>query len=133
MNQLEQFASQAVADRQLGPARIPQGGATTPCVRRGDVRSAAPASLVERSPSPQPSPPGEGEQSSRPSRPASLNPTRFLNRSEVRMFLLEHAKATRPANNFQRVSEEMLISINEAVRAIMVGRVHRAPSKGRTL
>jgi len=66
-------------------------------------------------------------------RPASLNPTRFLNRAEVRKFLLAHAAATRPANRFSRVSEMTLVDLNEKLRALMTGFVHRAPSRGRTL
>lgn len=66
-------------------------------------------------------------------RPASLNPTRFLNRSEVRRFLLEHAATSRPANKFSRVSKGTLRDLNERVRGLMFGLVHRAPSRGRTL
>lgn len=64
-------------------------------------------------------------------RPASLNPTRFLNRSEVREFILETAKTR--AHKFTRVSEETLVHINEVVRTACIGVVKRAPSKGKTL
>lgn len=62
----------------------------------------------------------------------ALNPTRFLCRSEVRKFLLEHARSTR-THKFDRVSEETLVAINERVRAVMIEQVHRLPSKGKTI
>src|SRR5437870_3502693 len=42
------------------------------------------------------------------SKPRALNPTRFLCRSEVRNFLLQHAEWTR-SHKFSRVSEETLV------------------------
>jgi hypothetical protein len=63
----------------------------------------------------------------------ALNSMPFINRRAVRDFLLEHAKGTRPFNKFNRVSEETLREIHEAVRQMLMARVHRAPSKGRTL
>lgn len=70
--------------------------------------------------------------SSAATKPRALNPTRFLCRSEVRNFLLEYARANRH-HKFTRVSEETLIDINEAVRRVMIDRVHRLPSKGETI
>jgi|GEM_PF-4512122 len=63
----------------------------------------------------------------------SVNSMPFINRTAVRNFLLEHAKATRPHNKFRRVSEETLRDIHEAVRQMLIARVHRTPSKGRTM
>jgi hypothetical protein len=62
----------------------------------------------------------------------ALNPTRFLCRSEVRKFLLEHAKATR-THKFERVSEATLIEVNESLRQFLVKTVQRLPSKGKTI
>ncbi len=62
----------------------------------------------------------------------SLNCTRFLNRSAVREFLLEHAKQTR-AHKYTRVSEETLIEANEVVRQWVVRKVSSLPSCGRTI
>jgi hypothetical protein len=63
----------------------------------------------------------------------SLNSMPLINRTHVRNFLLEHARATRPHNKFNRVSEETLRDIHEAVRQMLIARVHRTPSKGRTM
>jgi len=63
----------------------------------------------------------------------ALNSMPFINRSAVRHFLLEHAKATRPHNKFTRVSEETLREIHESIRQMLMARVHRTPSKGRTM
>lgn len=63
----------------------------------------------------------------------SVNSMPFINRTAVRNFLLEHAAATRPHNKFQRVSEETLRDIHEAVRQMLIARVHRTPSRGRTM
>ena len=62
-----------------------------------------------------------------------LNSMPFINRTAVRNFLLEHARATRPHNRFRRVSEETLREIHESVRQMLIARVHRTPSKGRTM
>lgn len=62
----------------------------------------------------------------------SLNPTRFLCRSEVRNFLLEWARKNR-AHKFDRVSEETLVAINEFVRGKLIEHVRRLPSKGKTI
>jgi hypothetical protein len=81
--------------------------------------------------------PGAGElATTRPrSEPAlkSVNSMPFINRTNIRNFLLEHAKATRPHNKFNRVSEETLRDIHESVRQMLIARVHRTPSKGRTM
>jgi len=61
-----------------------------------------------------------------------INRTRFLNRAQVRRFLLDWAKGTR-AHKFTRVSEETLITINELVRQWCVNHVRRLPSKGKTI
>lgn len=63
----------------------------------------------------------------------SMNSMPFINRTAVRNFLLEHAQATRPHNKFRRVSEETLRDIHESVRQMLIARVHRTPSKGRTM
>jgi hypothetical protein len=63
----------------------------------------------------------------------ALNSMPLINRTHVRNFLLEFARATRPANKFNRVSEETLREIHEAVRQMLMARVHRTPSKGRTM
>lgn len=87
------------------------------------------------SPSPQPSPPGEGDvaaSQSVASKPRALNPTRFLCRSEVRDFLLAYARENR-THKFTRVSEETLTTINEQVRTLLIDRVKRLPSMGKTI
>jgi len=65
-------------------------------------------------------------------RPRTLNPTVFINRAAVRDFLLEQAKATR-AHKFDRVSADTLQELNEFVRSWCIVRVHRLPSKGKTI
>ncbi len=65
-------------------------------------------------------------------RPRALNPTRFICRTEVRSFLLECAEANR-SHKFSRVSEETLVEINEHVRALLIAKVRRLPSKGKTI
>ncbi len=65
-------------------------------------------------------------------RSRALNLTRFLCRSQIRDFLLHHARETR-AHEFTRVSEETLIEINEQVRLFLIARVRRLPSKGKTI
>jgi hypothetical protein len=62
----------------------------------------------------------------------ALNPTRFLNRTECRNFLLQFAAQNR-AHKFSRVSEETLRDINEAVRSVMISKVKALPSKGKTI
>jgi len=62
-----------------------------------------------------------------------VNSMPFINRSAVRNFLLEHATATWPHNKFKRVSEDTLRDIHEAVRQMLIARVHRTPSRGRTM
>jgi len=76
--------------------------------------------------------PVEGQKREAAARLRGLNPTRFLCRSEVRKFLLQHAERTR-SHRFSRVSEETLVEINEAVRQILIARVGRLPSKGKTI
>lgn len=66
------------------------------------------------------------------SKPRALNPTRFLCRSEVREFMLDFARRYR-THSYTRVSEETLIEVNEAVRQLMIARVRRLPSKGKTI
>lgn len=70
--------------------------------------------------------------SSAATKPRALNPTRFLCRSEVRKFLLEFAREVR-WQKFERVSEQTLIDINEQVRQLLISRVKRIPSKGKTI
>lgn len=65
--------------------------------------------------------------------PRTLNPTPLLCRSAVREFLLDAAKAHRPFNKFNRVSEETLIAANAMLRQWCVSRVKAMPSKGKTL
>ena len=65
-------------------------------------------------------------------RPQTLNPTRFLNRSAVRSFLLETAAQTR-AHKFSRVSEATLVEINARVMTKCLELVRTAPSRGKTL
>jgi hypothetical protein len=65
-------------------------------------------------------------------KPRALNPTPFLCRSECRAFMLEFAAANRH-QKFSRVSEEALREINEAVRSLMMAKVRRLPSKGKTI
>lgn len=62
----------------------------------------------------------------------ALNLTPLLCRKKVRAFLLEHAAKTR-GQKFTRVSEETLRAVNANVRVMLLGIVHRAPSKGKTL
>lgn len=66
-------------------------------------------------------------------RPRSCNPTRLICRSEVRAFLLAAAERSRPYNGFTRVSEQTLLEANAALRQWLLARVHRSPSRGRTL
>ncbi len=61
-----------------------------------------------------------------------INPTPFINRSAVKTFLLEYAEHNR-AHKFRRVSLETLRDINESVRQLMIARVRRLPSKGKTI
>lgn len=72
--------------------------------------------------------------SSRPNamRPRTLNPTSFINRAAVRVFLLERARVER-AHRFSRVSSETLRDVNEAVRAKCIAIIHGLPSKGKTI
>ncbi len=62
----------------------------------------------------------------------ALNPTRFLCRTEVKKFLKECARANR-THKFTEVSAQTLVEINEQVRALLVARVQRLPSKGKTI
>jgi hypothetical protein len=61
-----------------------------------------------------------------------INATPFINRAACKSFLLEHAAATR-AHKFHRVSSETLREINDAVRAVMTGKIRALPSKGKTI
>lgn len=62
----------------------------------------------------------------------SSNPTPFLNRAEVKRFLLEFAAHNR-AHKFTRVSAETLVKLNEAVRSAAISHIKSLPSAGKTI
>ena len=57
----------------------------------------------------------------------------LINRTQVREYLLDTAKQNRPSNKFTRVSEETLIAAEAYLRAWCVSRVHKTPSRAKTL
>ncbi len=59
-------------------------------------------------------------------------PTPLINRKEVRRLTLELA-ADMGRGRFTRVSTEFLEEVNAQLRAWIAGRIHRAPSIGKTL
>ena len=61
-----------------------------------------------------------------------MNKTPFINRSEVKKFLLEYS-TTNKYHKFTRVSEQTLIDISESVRQKCIAHVRSFPSKGKTL
>lgn len=65
-------------------------------------------------------------------RVVGVNPTPFINRSQVRRFLLEYSRTHR-AHKWSRVSEQTLISISEQARLACIMHVNRMPSSGKTL
>ena len=56
----------------------------------------------------------------------------LINRSAVRKEALEQSRLQR-LGRFTRVSEEFLDAMERVLREVIAGRVHRAPSKGKTL
>jgi len=62
----------------------------------------------------------------------SINPTPFINRANVKKFLLEHTARTR-AHKYTRVSMDTMIEANEVIRRWAVSKVAALPSKGKTI
>ena len=62
----------------------------------------------------------------------ALSPTKFINATNCRQFLLEWSRENR-SHQWERVSAETLVKLNEIVRVAMVGHVRSMPSRGKTL
>ena len=58
---------------------------------------------------------------------------RLITASKCKKHALEFAKINRPFNKFGRVSQEFLVSCENAVRNHIESRIKSHPSKGKTL
>lgn len=58
---------------------------------------------------------------------------RYINAKAVKELALHTLATTRPAWGANRVSQEFLEKIDAQVHALVVGKIHQAPSLGKTL
>jgi len=56
----------------------------------------------------------------------------LLNKTSARKFIIDYAKATR-GHPFNKVSNQFINEVEASLRNIITAKIHRHPSKGKTL